>query len=96
MVVIEPMAPADVKRIVSNIVRGEGGIAYCRHARLEAQKDDLSHVDITNVLRGGAVDPGEFENGTWRYRFRTQRMVAVVQILSLTEIRVITVWRIRS
>jgi hypothetical protein len=28
-------------------------------------------VDETNVLRGGVVDPAEFENGSWRYRVRT-------------------------
>jgi hypothetical protein len=29
-------------------------------------KDDPSNVDVTNVLRGGVVEPPEFENGSWR------------------------------
>ena len=42
------------------------------------EKDGLSDVDAVNVLRGGIVREGEWENGSWRYRVETQRMVFVV------------------
>lgn len=41
-------------------------------------KDDLTTVDCTNVLRGGIVEPGEWEKGSWRYRVHAQRMWVVV------------------
>jgi hypothetical protein len=53
----------------------------------------LTAVDATNVLRGGVVEPGEFENGSWRYRIRTQRIYVVVSFRSETELRVVTAWR---
>jgi hypothetical protein len=92
----EPLHPAEVKRLVATIIGGAGTVRTSRHAQQEAMKDGMSSLDTINILRGGAVDPGEFENGAWRYRIRTQRMVAVVQLLSESELRVITVWRIRS
>ena len=53
-------------------------------------------VDAINVLRGGIVEPGEFENGSWRYRVRTQRMYVVVAFRSETELRVVTAWRLKQ
>ena len=48
------------------------------HARKEMDKDGLSDVDAVNVLRGGTVREPEWENGSWRYRVETPRMVFVV------------------
>jgi hypothetical protein len=48
------------------------------HARKEMEKDGLSDVDAVNVLRGGAVREAEWENGSWRHRVETPRMVFVV------------------
>ncbi len=59
-------------------------------------KDDLSAVDVTNVLRGGVIDPAEFENGSWRYRSRTARIAVIVAFRSDTELRVVTAWRFKS
>ena len=47
------------------------------HARKEMEKDGLTDVDAVNVLRGGAVREGEWENGSWRYRIETPKMVFV-------------------
>ena len=41
-------------------------------------KDGLTDVDAVNVLRGGTVREAEWENGSWRYRVETPRMVFVV------------------
>jgi hypothetical protein len=40
--------------------------------------DGLTDVDAVNVLRGGIVREAEWENGSWRYRVETPRMVFVV------------------
>lgn len=42
------------------------------------EKDGLTDLDAVNVLRAGAVREAEFENGSWRYRLETQRMVFVI------------------
>ena len=53
-------------------------------------------LDVANVLRGGVVDPGEYENGSWRYRVRTARIAVIVAFRSETELRVVTAWRFKS
>lgn len=57
---------------------------------------DLSEIDVKNVLRGGVVDPGEYENCRWTYQIRTQRMAVVVAFRSETELVVVTAWREKS
>jgi len=47
------------------------------HARKEMEKDGLSDLDAVNVLRGGVVREAEWENGSWRHRVETSRMVFV-------------------
>lgn len=59
-------------------------------------KDNLTMVDVANVLRGGVVDPAESEKGTWRYRVRTARIAVIVAFRSETELRVVTAWRMNS
>jgi hypothetical protein len=48
------------------------------HARKEMEKDGLTDVDAVNVLRGGVVREAEWENGSWRHRVETAKMVFVV------------------
>lgn len=48
------------------------------HARKEMEKDELTDVDAVNVLRAGIVREAELENGSWRHRVETQRMVFVI------------------
>ncbi len=91
----EPLDPGEAKRLIRNILSG-GSVAFSRHANEEMAKDDLSPVDVTNVLRGGVVDPAEFENGSWRYRSRTARIAVIVAFRSDTELRVVTAWRFKS
>ncbi len=70
-------------------------MTFSRHAEEEMAKDNLTMVDVTNLLRGGVVDPAEFENGSWRYRVRSARMAVVVAFRSESELRVVTAWRFR-
>jgi hypothetical protein len=58
------------------------------HARQEMDNDGLTDVDAVNVRRGGVVREAEWENGSWRYRVETPRMVfVVVSIPSRTSFR---------
>jgi len=57
--------------------------------------DNLTTADALNVMRAGAVRPGEFENGSWRYRIETQRMTFVVAFRSETRAVVVTAWRVQ-
>jgi hypothetical protein len=91
-VLTEPLSPPAAKRLIQWILQG-GSVGLSRHAEQEMAKDNLTMVDVTNILRGGVVEQGEFENGSWRYRVRTARIAVVVAFRSETELRVVTAWR---
>ena len=55
--------------------------------------NDLTIADCVNVLRGGVVEPGEFERGSLRYRVSTARLCVVVAFRSEEELVVVTAWR---
>jgi len=93
-VLIEPLSPAGVKRLVREIVQN-GSVTFSSHALRELAKDDLETTDVLNMLAGGVVEPGEIENGSWRYRIRTARMCVVISFRSETELRVVTAWRFK-
>lgn len=91
----EPLDPSTAKQLIRTILT-TGSVSFSKHALAEMDHDGLTAVDVTNVLRGGTVDPGENENGSWRYRVRTARIVVVVTFRSETELRVVTAWRVGS
>jgi len=88
----EPLEPNRARRLLGEILE-KGSVTFSGHSEKALADDDLSTVDAVNVLRGGVVQPAEFENGSWRYRVRTQRMVVVVVFRSASEIAVVTAWR---
>jgi len=78
------------------------------HAREEMEKDGLTDLDAVNVLRGGVAQEAEWENGSWRHRVETPRMVFVVvfdpepaampaddEDLGDLELVLVTAWRLR-
>ncbi len=71
-------------------------MSFSKHALEEMANDDLTTVDCINVLRGGVVEPPEFERGSWRYRVRTARICVVVVFRSETALAVVTAWRISA
>ncbi len=91
----EPLSPPEARRLIREIIEN-GSASFSKHAEEEMAKDNLTMVDVTNGLRGGVVDPGEFENGSWRYRVRTARIAVIVAFRSETELRVVTAWRFKS
>ncbi|MFH0900949.1 MAG: DUF4258 domain-containing protein [Pseudomonadota bacterium] len=70
-----------------------GQVGFSKHAMEEMNNDDLTTVDIANVIRGGTVDEAEWENGNWRHRVRTARIETVVAFRSDTALVVVTAWR---
>ena len=91
---IEPLDEQCARRLFREIV-SNGEVAFSHHAREEMAKDAMIVGDVLNLLRGGVVEPPEYENGSWRYRVRTDRMCVVVAIRSRTELAVVTAWRNR-
>jgi len=81
------------KRLILRILEA-GTVSFSGHALAEMRKDKLSTVDCTSVLRGGVVEPGELERGSWRYRVKTNTICVVMAFRSETELVVVTAWRI--
>lgn len=92
---VEPLDSVEARRLIRDILTN-GSVSFSRHAEEEMAKDSLTAVDVTNVLRGGIVESGESENGSWRYRVRTQRIAVIVGFRSETELRVVTAWRFKT
>jgi hypothetical protein len=90
----EPLTPTAAKQLIRKIL-AEGVYWTSAHADQEMLKDSLTQVDAVNVLRGGVVEPAEWENGSWRYRVRTARIVVVIALDSEMELTIVTAWRIR-
>ena len=89
-----PLDNEAARRLIRSILgRGQGGVAFSGHALDEMAKDELTTVDVANVLRGGVVEFAELISGTWRYRVRTSRMTVVVAFRSETILSVVTAWR---
>lgn len=85
---------SDAKKLIREIV-ASGTIFFSDHARTEMAKDDIDENDVTNVLRGGKVLEGEWENGSWRYRVETPKFCVVVAFRTETMLVVVTAWRKR-
>ena len=79
--------------MIREILRA-GRFTYSGHAKKGMLDDGLTTLDCENVLRGGVVQPGAWESGSWRYRVETNRVAVVVAFRSEQEMVVITAWRI--
>jgi hypothetical protein len=56
-------------------------------------KDRITEDGALAVLRGGVIEPGELEHGSWRYRVRAARLFVVVALRSDATVVVVTAWR---
>jgi hypothetical protein len=89
----EPLPPSETKKLLVQILK-KGTVTYAQpHALERMAQRNISTLDCVNVLRGGAVAPGEFQNGSWRYRVYTVKMCVVARFESETELEVVTAWR---
>ena len=92
---VEPFDPQEAKKRIRSILE-TGVVTPSGHAMDEMEKDGLTMVDCINVLRGGWVEPGEWERGSWRYRVRTARICVVVAFRSESKLAIVTAWRERQ
>jgi Domain of unknown function (DUF4258) len=89
----KPLSANAARKRISAILKG-GRVGYSRHAREEMEKDDLTEVDVTNVLRGGRItEPAEMGQVDWTYRVHTQLQCVVVAFRGDLELVVVTAWR---
>ena len=58
-------------------------------------KDVLAILPTVVISDGQArvVLPGEYENGSWRYKVETDRMAVVICFRSKTQLVLVTAWR---
>ncbi len=80
-------------------IQNTGRVTYTRHCREELTNDSMDIVDVMNILRCGKVEreaEPDQKFGAWRYRIETHRMVAIVEIHSTADLRVVTAWRKRK
>lgn len=90
---VEPLKPGEARKLIHQILK-DGYVTYSRpHAleRMVARQMDTS--DCINILRGGKVREGEYENGSWRYRIETPKMAVVVTFIGGDELMIVTAWR---
>jgi hypothetical protein len=91
----EPLLPSQIKRLLVAILE-IGTLSFTSHAYEEMANDDLTEVDVQNVLRGGVAGPGELRSGSYRYPVKTSRIAAVIAFRSEAWAVVITAWRFKS
>ena len=91
-VLAEPLSPGEARKLIRALI-DLGTVSFSKHALDEMEKDKLIVADMNNVLRGGVIDPAEFEGGSWRYRVRTGKLCVVVAFRSDTQLRIVTAWR---
>jgi Domain of unknown function (DUF4258) len=88
----EPLGNADVDKLLRAILPN-GTVGFTEHVREQMANRGLSDRDVVNVLRGGRCDGCDLEDGTWRYRVRTQQIVVVIAFRSEMQLSVVTAWR---
>lgn len=89
----EPLKPPEAKKLIHEII-SRGIVTYAQpHAEDRMRQRNINTVDCVNVLRGGLVAEGEYENGSWRYRVFTPRMCVVIRFESESLLEVVTAWR---
>jgi hypothetical protein len=102
-----PLTAAEARKLIRRLLDA-GTFVVVQHARDEMKKDNLTVVDAVNILRGCPPKEPESENGAWRYKVSTPRMVFVVEFdpepevaqadvvdIAEMELVVVTAWRVR-
>jgi len=74
------------------------GISFSCHALEELKNDDLTTVDILNVVKSSdsrILREPDFEKGSYRYVLETRRMSVVIAFNGKNSFTVVTAWRKR-
>ncbi len=89
----DALTPDQAKALLVTILVEGGNIEFRPHARKAMAEDSITESEVMEVLRGGVVEPAEWENDEWRYRVRRQKTFVVVTFLAETHTAVVTAWR---
>ena len=94
---VNKVAKTQARKLIAEIVnRYPGNVYFSVHAQEEMEKDDLTTVDIWNVLTSPdaiVIDEGELINGSYRYRLETRFIMAVVAFHTKGDgFNIVTVW----
>lgn len=88
----EPLDEYTAKRLIRDCIT-RGSLSWSSHALERIPERGLTTVDCVNALKSGAVEPPEWENGSWRYRVRSGEITVVIAFRGAREMTVITAWR---
>ena len=88
----QPLRAVEAKRLAKAILE-TGRVSYSEHAQARLKKHRMTTTDCENVLRGGAYQEAEWENGGWRHQVHTQKFVVVIEFVKESNLLVITEWR---
>jgi len=91
----EPLGPSAAKRLFQRILEW-GEVEFTVHALAEMAADGLDRADVESTIRGGVVDPPEWEGGEWRYRVRTRRVETILALEDDDVLVIVTAWRLKS
>ncbi|QSV46771.1 DUF4258 domain-containing protein [Geobacter benzoatilyticus] len=90
---VEPLKPSEARKLIQHILK-DGYVTYSRPHAIDRMKErEMDTSDCINILRGGKVSEGEYENGSWRYRVETPKMAVVVTFVAEDELMIVTAWR---
>lgn len=90
---VEPLKPSEARKLIQHILK-DGYVTYSRPHAIDRMKErEMDTSDCINILRGGKVREGEYENGSWRYRVETPKMAVVVTFVAEDELMIVTAWR---
>jgi hypothetical protein len=90
-----PVSGDKAKALLRQILASET-LSFSNHAYDEMDADSLDEADVRNTLRGGWFCFTEEKNGSWRYRFETNKQGVVVAFRSETVAVVVTTFRIKK
>ena len=90
------MSPSQARKILSEMLnRASHFISFTKHARQQMVERDLRAGDVLNVLKAGNIwNEPEFENGSFRYKVSTSKIIVVIAFRKAKNIVIITAWRV--
>lgn len=89
------LSPGQARKVLAEIFNHNPNlISFTKHAHKQMSERDLKSGDVLNVLKAGKIfsDP-EYENGSFRYRVQTKKMIVVVAFRKPNHVIVVTAWR---
>src|SRR5436190_13622313 len=79
----EPLKMSVARNLARTIMNTDPlRMAFSPHAWDEMGKEEITDLDVCNVIRAGVYVDAEFEKGSWRYRVQTRKYRVVIAFRS--------------